>query len=77
MKTKHTTAKVTTGGRYPQEVEIPPGLRVKIVPPYPMQKAPEYFLDEFPEALFPKGSIILHDAEHYGVRLTASQVKPD
>jgi hypothetical protein len=33
-----------------------------------------WVLDEFPEDLFPRGSILLHDAEHYGIEIQVEQI---
>ena len=52
--------------------EIPSGLRVVEILGGSYQGS--FFLDEFPEELFPSGSIIRHDAEHYGVVLNRDQV---
>lgn len=69
------------GVKFPIEIRLPAGLRVKPVEPYPMQTRPEYFLAEFPVSLpppytsFPIGSFYRHDAIHYGIRLTEDQVQ--
>lgn len=67
--------KVTFGGGACPEytVTLPEGLKVSFTPAAG-SRPDGYFLDEFPEKLFPKGSTILHDAEHYGVWLTPEQV---
>ena len=55
-------------------VTLPAGLRV--VPVYPNEKQPSvYFLDEFPPDLFPPYSFELHDATHYGIRITPEFVE--
>ena len=53
----------TTGPK--KTVQLPGGLRT--LPPIAGSTAGLYWLDEFPPALFPAGSIERHDAEHYGV----------
>lgn len=57
-------------------VNLPAGLRVSPVPE-PRGSFPEgtHFLDEFPEDVFPKNSMILHDAIHYGVVIQPQDVK--
>ena len=67
--------KVTFGGGACPEytVELPEGLKVSSAPAGGSAKA-GFWVDEFPEDIFPKGSMILHDAEHYGIRLTPEQV---
>lgn len=47
----------------PYVLNLPAGLRVM---PIPHIDCGGYWLDEFPESMFPRGSMILHDAEHYG-----------
>ncbi len=71
MKTKSVTVKFKG-----QDLALPAGLRVKPVAPYPTQTRPQFWLDEFPADIFPRGSMILHDAEHYGVWLEAGEVQP-
>lgn len=63
-----------SGSRIVHTVDLPAGLRC--TPITAGAAAGGYFLDQFPPDLFPAGSLIRHDAEHYGVRLTAAQVKP-
>lgn len=58
-----------------QTLNLPAGLRVKPVAPYPTQTRPQFWLDEFPEDIFPRNSIVRHDAEHYGVWLEQSEVE--
>lgn len=56
-----------------QTLAIPAGLRaVRITSG---ATAGNYFVDEFPTSLFPINSIIRHDAVHYGVMLTPSEVE--
>jgi hypothetical protein len=66
-KVKVTFKKVT--------YDLPAGLRVKPITPYPTQTRPLYWLDQLPEELFPLGSIQRHDAIHYGLVLEANQVQ--
>lgn len=69
------------GGRIPFEIQLPAGLKVRPVEPYPTQTQPEYFVDELPTNLkppytsFPIDSFYRHDAIHYGIRLTEDQVQ--
>lgn len=51
---------------------LPAGLRVKEVPG---ERGLWFWLDEFPTDLFPTGSMIRHDAVHYGVWLSEDQVQ--
>lgn len=75
--------RVMFGVRHKVEIHIKAGLRVKLIEGEPMAdpNAPMYFLDEFPVNLpapytsFPMDSFTRHDAEHYGIRLTAEQVE--
>lgn len=53
----------TTGPK--KTVQLPGGLRV--APIATGSTAGLFWLDEFPPAIFPPGSIERHDAEHYGV----------
>lgn len=55
---------------------LPEGLQVSPMSPLKYSQKKLYFLDEFPESLFPKNSMILHDAIHYGVVLNQEQVQP-
>lgn len=70
MKTKQVTV-IFRG----TELSLPAGLRVKPVTPYPTQTRPQYWLDEFPADLFPTGSMIRHDAVHYGIWLEESDIE--
>jgi hypothetical protein len=53
------------------QATIPAGLRVA-----PTGRKGEFWLDEFPPDIFPRGSIALHDAIHYGVTYHADEVTP-
>jgi len=70
MKTKAVTVQFRG-----HALTLPEGLQVEPVAPYPTQNRPQYWLKEFPEALFPQGSIERHDAIHYGVWLEESEVE--
>ena len=53
-------------------LRIPAGLRV--LPITEGATAGKYWLDEFPEELFPLRSMVRHDAIHYGVTFEAHEV---
>lgn len=55
-------------------LDLPEGLGVSLAPEKGLEPA-GYWLDEFPENIFPKGSMVLHDAMYRGIRLTEEQVK--
>lgn len=52
---------------------VPAGLRVRYLPD---PSGGRYVLDEFPELIFPLGSFVRHDAEHYGVPLSIDDLGP-
>lgn len=66
MKTKACEVEFRNYGK----ITIPAGLRCSPT------SHEQFFLDQFPEDLFPANSMIRHDATHYGVRLNADQVEP-
>jgi hypothetical protein len=71
MKTKLETVK-----QYgPSKIEstIPAGLRV--APITRGRTTGKYWLDEFPESIFPRNSIQRHDAEHYGITFEPNEVE--
>lgn len=53
-------------------INLPAGLRVSLIAEG--SNAGNYFLDEFPDDIFPPNSILRHDAEHRGIELTRAQV---
>jgi hypothetical protein len=72
MKTKNIENKVWKRGHSTYTTNIPAGLRVLLLK-YPTGN--HYVLDEFPVDIFPLGSIVRHDAEHYGLPLTPEEVE--
>jgi hypothetical protein len=55
------------------DLKLPAGLKVKPIPGY----IDHYWLDEFPEDLFPIGSFVRHDAIHHGIWLHKSEIDFD
>jgi hypothetical protein len=74
MKTKRVTVKY---GPTQHVVTLPSGLECVQIKTPGRWDAPKYWLDEFPENLFPPDSIEKHDAIHYGVVLMQDQVTKD
>lgn len=68
MKQDMVTKACTVQFRGYGSITLPAGLRAKFA--YSAAHADWYWLDEFPPDLFPRNSLILHDAVHYGVLLT-------
>ena len=60
-------------GKMRYETPVPAGLRVRFLPDH---SGGRYVLDELPEHLFPIGSCIRHDADHYGLTLTIDDLGP-
>ncbi len=54
-------------------INIPAGLRVREI--QTGRTKGMYFLEEFPNDLFPRNSMIRHDAVHYGITLSADMVQ--
>lgn len=71
MKTKTETFKKFGPGV--SCATIPAGLRVIEIQSGSTKG--QYFLDEFPRDVFPRGSIARHDAEHYGITYTRDEVE--
>lgn len=61
------------GGTVVHTVNLPAGLKVRPI----KGRAGEYWIDEFPPKIFPKGSMILHDATHYGIVVKEEDVEDD
>ncbi len=72
-KSKACTIEFYGGSALPRTLKIPAGLRVKRIGEG--SNPDNYWIEQFPESVFgPKGSILRHDATHYGVVLKPSQV---
>ena len=68
-----TTKAVSVKFRGYGTVDLPAGLRCSKISTG--GTAGLYWLDEFPPELFPRNSMILHDAVHYGLTLNLDQVE--
>jgi hypothetical protein len=66
------TKAITVTWRHGQ-ITLPAGLRC--TPIRGGSTSGKFFLDQFPEDLFPRNSIERHDAVHYGVVLEPDQVE--
>jgi hypothetical protein len=58
-------------------VDLPAGLRVKQCSETGQTKAEmrTWFVEEFPEEVFPRDSLERHDAIHYGIRLNRGDLE--
>jgi hypothetical protein len=74
-----TTSKEITmefgAGRLKNTITIPAGTRVQPVKPFPTQTRPLFWVDDL--SFLDRNSITHHDAEHYGITLSADQVYGD
>lgn len=55
-------------------VSVPAGLRVTEIDRGSTKG--KFFLDQFPPHIFPTGSMMLHDAQHYGIVIEPQDVSP-
>lgn len=72
MTTRHMW--VACGKTYERRVLLPAGLRIKPTAGYQGQSCAMWWLDEFPDAVFPPGSQLRREAEEHGILLHAWEV---
>lgn len=61
------------GNAMSSDLKLPKGLRCKKIDRGTI--AGKFWIDEFPSEIFPRNSILLHNAIHYGVVVEAANVE--